>query len=309
MKLYLQNSPASEFYTIRGLLGTGKNSVQIFKAISPVTHKTCAIKLFNKQSDDTISQDFIQEREVVKTLSHPNILTYFDFHQEVYYKIHARAPMKECSAIVMEYIPYGDLASLISKKPCSEKLARTLFRQMLSSLEYLHNEGYAHMDLKPENFLLNSEGIKLIDFDVSQRIDDSKSRSVKGTLGYRAPEIARGDLQDTKAADIYSLGVVLFHMVAGMKPYDEVAVDFAGFAFDDYYRHLQRNPKVFWEKHNKNCQALNDAFSEDFKDFIEALLQENYQKRPSIEDIKKMKWYEGEVYRASEIEAQIKIME
>jgi len=149
----------------------------------------------------------------------------------------------------MEYLPHGDLFNFISKKPCSEKLARTFFSQMVSALEYLHQEEIAHLDLKPENFLVSYQGLKLIDFDFSHNVADQLTNGMKGTPGFRAPEWVKKAMKDYKAADIYSLGVTLFTIVVGWAPFEEVEKENDVFEFDHHYKTLRSDSSEFWKIH------------------------------------------------------------
>jgi len=89
----------------------------------------------------------------------------------------------------MEYIEHGDLFELILKNPLSEKMGRTLFTQIVSAIQHLHNSRIAHLDIKPENFLIFEGGIKLIDFDFSHQFDTKFTEGMLGTPGYRSPEL------------------------------------------------------------------------------------------------------------------------
>lgn len=307
MQLYPVNQGAStSTYSLSTQLYGGKNSISIYKGLTPGTSTTLAIKVFAKQKNESPSPHYKQEEAIAVKLNHPNILKYFAFYPEAQYK-QFRGPMRDCSAIVMEYVPHGDLFGLVCKRPLSEKLARTFFRQMVSAITYLHEEGIAHLDVKPENFLIGPEGLKLIDFDFSHRIEESVTHGMKGTPGYRPPEFARGFLQDLKAADIYSLGITLFTMVSGCPPYEEIEQEKDVFVFDKFYDALRTNPKAFWESHNGfRKEEGREEFSTGFKQLIESLLAEEAKDRPTIEIVKDNEWVKGEVYEQNELEAELR---
>jgi len=305
MKLYLDSSSNSQYYNLLGLVGTGKSSVQVYKAQSPGDSKLYAVKIFTHSKGEA-SQYFLREKEVAGSLDHPHILKYFDFFEKACFKS-PRLHTKQCSAIIMEYIPYGDLFGLIAKEPFSEKLARTFFKQMLDALQYLHDQDIAHLDLKPENFLIDAKGAKLIDFDFSHNIGRRSCEGIKGTPGYRPPELASGHLVDSKKSDIYSLGVVLFTMVAGCPPYEEAEIGIDKFEFDKFYQAFQKNRTLFWESHNNfKRQAGDELFSEEFKEIIEAMMDTQPEKRPSVDEIKEMSWFKDEIFEPSELQARLK---
>jgi len=307
MQLYPVNQNGSTgAYNLSSLLHGGKNSVLIYKGSSPGTTTTLAIKIFTKQKGMSPSPHYLQEEAIACNLNHPNILKYFAFYPEAQYK-QIRGPMRDCSAVIMEYVPHGDLFSLVTKRSLSEKLARTFFRQMVSAVAYLHEKGIAHLDLKPENFLIGPEGLKLIDFDFSHRVDGPLTEGMRGTPGYRPPEFARGFLKDLKAADIYSLGITLFTMVSGCPPYDEIEQEKDVFIFDKFYDALRTDPKMFWNTHNGfRTEEGKEEYSNEFKELIMSLLAEEAKDRPSIEVIKENSWYKGEVYDQNELEAELR---
>ncbi len=101
-------------------------------------------------------------------------------------------------------------------------ITRYFFHHLADGVEYLHSKGIAHMDLKPENFVLSNDlTLKICDFDLSYKQTDSSIRG-KGSKYYRAPEVEARTCQDPKAADIYSMGIVLFvFYTRGVFPFSE----------------------------------------------------------------------------------------
>jgi len=164
-----------------------------------------------------------------------------------------------------------------------------------------------HLDLKLENFLVTpQEGIKLIDFESCQKLKKNGTIIAKGTPGYRAPEIINEDFQqDPKALDIYSLGVVLFMMVAGTPPYTETQEN-GKWKFDKYYDALRTDVKKFWGAHERHRIADGkEGFSKEFKEIVEGMLNVNASKRLKIEDLKRSSWLQGEVYTNKELEREL----
>lgn len=128
--------------------------------------------------------------------------------------------------ISMEACTGGDLFNLISKNNggiANARILKHMITKILKSVQYLHEEvNYAHMDIKLENILVNSEmTVKLIDFGLAHNLTYKVSNPV-GTKGYRAPEVASSWMKDSvdgSVADIFSLGVVLFILAFGVPPF------------------------------------------------------------------------------------------
>jgi len=293
-------------FTLEAVIHAGKSNIRILKATSPRTQEKIAIKLFPKRKDSKCMSNFFNEERSASKLSHSNILKYHNFYQDAFVQL-GKDEFKEYSAIVMEYLPYGDLFDLVSQRPFSEKLARTLFKSILSATKYLHGQELVHLDLKLENILIDPiKGVKLIDFDACESVNSEiKSTSNKGSPGYRAPEIAKGNVEDLFAADVYSLGVVLFIMVVGTPPYNEVEKN-GKLLFDKFYEVLKTDAKKFWKAHESFRE--NDGrpkLTRSFKEMIEMMLKEDPKKRPTVVELEKMSWMQGETHSTEDLKAKL----
>jgi serine/threonine protein kinase len=131
MELYaLRNASANhcdlnevDTYNLEQTIHPGKANIRILKATTTEEpRKTVAIKLFPKQKDGKCMPNFFNEERSASKLDHPNILKYYAFYQDALIQLE-KDKFKEYSAIVMEYVPYGDLFNLVSQRPFSEKLA------------------------------------------------------------------------------------------------------------------------------------------------------------------------------------------
>jgi serine/threonine-protein kinase len=151
-------------------------------------------------------------------MSHPNIIKVTDLIDQ-----------EDQVAIVMEYLDGETLKECIERKgKLSEVKLKSLVGQMLDALAYVHDQGLVHRDIKPSNFMLSKEGvIKLLDFGIAKNTDKSSSDYTQtgtlqsmGTPMYMSPEQVKSTKDVTGQSDIYSLGVVLWQMVMGQKPYD-----------------------------------------------------------------------------------------
>jgi serine/threonine protein kinase len=127
----------------------------------------------------------------------------------------------------MEFLPGGELYNVIERNgKLSEDKARHYFQQILAGIEYVHTKGYAHRDLKPENILLDKDGnIKIGDFGLSNLFPAGEFlRTSCGSPNYAAPEVISGGRYVGTEVDVWSLGVILFCLVAGHLPFDESSI-------------------------------------------------------------------------------------
>ncbi|KAI4897885.1 hypothetical protein NFI96_005014 [Prochilodus magdalenae] len=206
-------------YTLGISLGEGSYA-KVKSAYSELLKTNVAVKIINR---NTAPQDFLdkflpRELDILVALNHSNIVRTFEIFQVSQGKVY----------IVMELGVQGDLLDLIKTRGAlPEDFSRKLFRQLSLAIQFMHNLGIAHRDLKCENLLLDKDfNLKVSDFGFSRRLEykDSKmvlSRTFCGSAAYAAPEVLRGLPYDPKVYDVWSMGVVLFIMVCGSMPYDD----------------------------------------------------------------------------------------
>ncbi|VTJ66303.1 Hypothetical predicted protein [Marmota monax] len=154
---------------------------------------------------------FLSEPDLMAGLDHPNVIQLFQVIETINYVY-----------VVMEYAGRGNLRKLIAEPGgMPEEEARRLFRQTARAVQYCHIKGIVHLDLKPENMALDDSGnVKLIDFGLSDRFTaGQKLNRFWGTLLYFAPEIVLGEAYEGPPADVWSLGVILYFMLTGRRPF------------------------------------------------------------------------------------------
>jgi serine/threonine protein kinase len=274
--------------TIFKMINKGKFPVYLSKTISSDT--ICAMKVFPYEGPN-VSKHFTNEARFVN-LSHPNIISVMYDEKESDLIIGYR--IQKISFTLMEYAPNRDLYDAVMdiKMKLDEMVIRTYFHQLIEGLNYLHSQGIAHLDLKLENLLLDENyKLKIVDFDLSYMKGDKKIRG-QGTKYFRAPEIIEGSCANPEAADIYSAGIILFVLKAGALPHYENE-DLGRISL---YQLLQNNPDYFWKCH---CMIHGYSFTfwdVDFKDLFCCMTKANPLERPSIEQIKKSKWYDAPIY-------------
>lgn len=190
-------------YLITGLAGKGSNAV-VFRAQHKDTGQEVAVKVGVANSANA------REIAILSGMNHPNILALYDTLKWGNFLI-----------MVLEYCPYGDLLSAIMDGAFADPLAAKLvFAQILSAVEYLHERGIAHGDIKPENILIGADGRpKLCDFGCSHMTRTGGGNEKAGTLFYAAPELLADGEFDTQKADIWALGITYFAMLTGQFPF------------------------------------------------------------------------------------------
>lgn len=201
-------------YEITELIGVG-GMADVYKANDVMENRTVAVKILKPEfsQNEEFLRRFRNESKAIAVLSHPNIVKIYDvgFTDEIQF-------------IVMEYIDGITLKEFIEQQGVLKwKDALHFVTQILRALQHAHDKGIVHRDIKPQNIMLFTDGtIKVMDFGIARfsRID-GKTLSDKtiGSVHYISPEQARGDMTDERS-DIYSVGVMLYEMLTGRKPFD-----------------------------------------------------------------------------------------
>jgi serine/threonine protein kinase len=193
-------------------IGAGANS-RVVRAFDPMIGRTVAIKLFPRDLASGEGRErFFKEARVVGQLSHPSIIAVHDMGIE---------ESSSTPYLVMEFIEGQPLERILEKGnvPCPR--ASAWAGDVAVALEVAHRKGVIHGDVKPANILITEEGrVKLTDFGMARLASrDSKDTPLLGTPAYWCPEQVLGKPQDARS-DIFSLGVVLYEMVTGHRPFD-----------------------------------------------------------------------------------------
>ncbi|HTI14096.1 MAG TPA: protein kinase [Dictyobacter sp.] len=210
-------------YEIREHIATG-GMASVFKTWDHRVERIVAIKVLRSldKNDHRAVERFRREARAAAALAHPNAVTIYDFVEEMgqYF-------------LVMEYIHGPTLKQLIGqRRQLQPGEAIEIASQVCSVLQVAHTRGFIHRDIKPQNIMLSWSGgtgglsdggawVKLTDFGIVRVAEDAgltNSGIVLGTADYLSPEQARGETL-TGASDLYSLGVVMFEMLAGRPPF------------------------------------------------------------------------------------------
>ena len=205
-------------YQVLERLGEGGMAI-VYKARDTRLDRDVALKLirvdqFGSAILDQILKRFEREAKSLARLSHPNIVTVHDYGE------HDGAPY-----LVLEYCPGGDLKSRLRGQPMDWREAVQLVLPVARALRYSHRQGIIHRDVKPSNIMFTGEGEpKLSDFGIAKILEHEEAATLTGTgvgigtPGYMAPEQWTGET--SPQSDQYGLGVVLYELVTGRKPYE-----------------------------------------------------------------------------------------
>lgn len=191
----------------------------VYRARDRFSGGLVALKLLNFQStmtDDQESRRFAREAELLSELRHPGIVSYI---------AHGQAPSGQ-GFLAMEWLDGQDLGHRLRRGPLPLRDSLLLLRGVGSALAFIHQRGVLHRDIKPSNLFLPGgelQQVKLLDFGIARRLAGPRALTrtgvVIGTPEYMAPEQARGVRDLTPAADIFSLGCVLYECLTGEPPF------------------------------------------------------------------------------------------
>lgn len=225
--LPVQGAFRLEDYVLAPLPGGVGGQAQVYKAVPKRGGPPLAVKVF-RQPDPYLYQKFQQVIRQVMNLRHPHIVQLFDYG----------AMSDGALYLVMEFLPGGSLRDRLRGHPLPLKQAITVAGEVCEALEYAHAHGIIHRDIKPENILFDARGrAKLIDFTAahfSREMTVTQDGILLGTPYYMSYEQAQGE-DVVPASDIYSLGVVLFEMLTGQRPFE-------GSAMEVIEQHIHKTP-------------------------------------------------------------------
>ena len=238
--------------------------------------KGVAIKILDKESiqQQNMGAQIKKEISIMKMVKHPNVVNLMEV-------LASRSKI----FIVLEFVSGGELFDkIVDAGKFEEKMARYYFRQLVHGVKFCHDQGVCHRDLKPENLLLDTDNnLKISDFglsafSLSQSAEEHTPvaqllHTTCGTPNYVAPEVLADRGYDGKAADVWSIGVILYVLLAGFLPFDEPTMS-------GLFRKIQKGDFVFppW-------------FTPGAKRLISTILVTDPKRRATLDQIIKNDWF------------------
>ncbi len=288
-------------YEIKGELGRGGMGV-VYRARQISLNRIVALKMLTGHYGPEELDRFLAEAETAAGLHHTNIVQIYEVGE-----------IEGGPFFSMEYIESGSLADQLKTGPIDEREAAQLLIGVARALHFAHRNGVVHRDMKPANILLDPDDVpKVADFGIAKRLTANsrltQSGAVIGTPTYMAPEQARGTSRDVgAAADVYSLGAILYEALTGRPPFlpedSETALTVRVITEDAvspaFYRPgIPRDLETIClkclEKNPKDRYESAAAFAEDLRRYLE---DESILARAPTTVVRTIKWIRRHPWR------------
>jgi hypothetical protein len=233
-------------YQVVGILGAGGMG-KVYKVRNVISDRVEAMKVLlpDLANEPDLGDRFLREIKLQASLKHPNIAA-----------LHTALRIDNVLLMLMEFVEGETLEEKLKKGPLATGPAVDYMMQALSALEYAHAHGVIHRDIKPANMILTDAGvIKLMDFGIAKGAADRKltmTGTTMGSLYYMSPEQIQGSATLDARSDLYSLGVTLYELVTGKRPFDGDS------QFSIMSAHLQNTPTPPIALDPKLPRELND---------------------------------------------------
>lgn len=233
------------------------------------TGESVAMKILDRSTiiKHKMADQIKREISIMKLVRHPYVV-------RLYEVLASRTKIY----IILEFITGGELFDkIVQHGRLSETESRKYFQQLIDGVDYCHSKGVFHRDLKPENLLLDSQGnLKISDFGLSALPEQGVSilRTTCGTPNYVAPEVLGHKGYDGAVADVWSCGVILYVLIAGYLPFDELDLT------------------TLYSKIEKAEFSCPSWFPVGAKSLIHRMLDPNPETRVQIEEIRSDEWFQ-----------------
>lgn len=258
--------PVAQRFKLLEIIGRGKFGT-VHKAVDVDTRQVIAIKILNLDTDSEEVKDIQQEIRFLSNLkSVPNITHYFGSYLNGH-KLW----------ILMDYCAGGSVRTLLKPGPLHEKYISVVARELFIALQFIHEHGVIHRDIKAANILISREGrVKLCDFGVAAQLTSTalKRTTMAGTPYWMAPEVITEGATYNAKADIWSTGITIYEMATGNPPYSD----------KDALRAMQLITQ------HEPPRLEGRQYGPLLKEIIAICLEEKPDLRPTAEDVLKSKF-------------------
>ena len=261
----------SKTYLISKTLGKGTfGKVKLAYNIENKKEKyACKILLKSNIRNKDDKMRCKREINILKKMHHVNIVRTYEIisTDKKYY-------------ILMDFCSKGELFNyIVERQHLSEEKSAFFYYQLINGIEYIHKKGICHRDLKPENLLLTEKNkLKIIDFGLSNYFRGNLLKTPCGSPCYASPEMVMGNKYDGFCIDIWSSGIILYAMLCGYLPFEEIEND-------------EYNEILFRNIIKCNVEYPNEFISPVAKDLLSKILVKDPKKRITIEEIKSHNFY------------------
>ncbi|TID28198.1 hypothetical protein CANINC_002631 [Pichia inconspicua] len=253
-------------YKLLEIIGRGKFGT-VHKAIHTESKQVIAIKILNLDTDHEEVKDIQQEIQFLSNLkSISNITHYFGSYLNGH-KLW----------ILMDYCSGGSVRTLLKPGPLQEKYIAVITRELLIALQFIHEHGVIHRDIKAANILINKDGnVKLCDFGVAAQLTSTavKRTTMAGTPYWMAPEVITEGATYNVKADIWSTGITIYEMATGNPPYSD----------KDALRAMQ------YITQHEPSRLEGRQYGPLLKEIVAMCLEEKQDVRPTTEDLLKSRF-------------------
>jgi len=229
----------------------------------------CKILLKSNIKDEDDNLRCKREMDILKKMHHVNVVRTYEIisTETTFY-------------IFMDFCAKGELFNyIVVKQRLSEKKSAFFYYQLINGIEYIHKKGVCHRDLKPENLLLTEKNkLKIIDFGLSNYFNGNLLETPCGSPCYASPEMVRGHKYDGFKIDIWSSGIILYAMLCGYLPFEEMEND-------------DCNEVLFKNIMECNVEYPPEFIPPDAKSLLKKILVKDPRRRITIEEIKMENFY------------------
>ena len=229
----------------------------------------CKILLKSNIKDEDDNLRCKREMDILKKMHHVNVVRTYEIisTETTFY-------------IFMDFCAKGELFNyIVVKQRLSEKKSAFFYYQLINGIEYIHKKGVCNRDLKPENLLLTEKNkLKIIDFGLSNYFNGNLLETPCGSPCYASPEMVRGHKYDGFKIDIWSSGIILYAMLCGYLPFEEMEND-------------DCNEVLFKNIMECNVEYPPEFIPPDAKSLLKKILVKDPRRRITIEEIKMEKFY------------------